>query len=209
MKSRLSQITAEQLGHYAKTLTANVENPDKQRESLKTQKRKLEDVLAIGYWLYRAVRRIEHNWRTEVLRGKTPYSPADAASIQGMWRQWIEPTPLCLERIRALETRGVKIRGSRQFKAIVEITKQLIAGNDAFFEDTENASRWFALTAKFRNSPREIRVDDQGRTYELTGERFVAPGSTAKDVLEAFSPIDESRTKSLGEVIASRSKNGV
>ncbi len=102
------------------------------------------------------------------------------------------------------------IRRARQFKTFAAAAAEIIAGNDTFFDDTEKASRWFAVTAKFRNSPRPIYGDAQGRLFEAnTGERYVAPGTTPENVLKALSPVDETQTRSLDEVIASRAKNGL
>jgi hypothetical protein len=153
------------------------------------------------------VRQIENNWRNEVLSGLTPYSPNEEKSIRDMLVQWSLPTQKCLDQIRMLRENGFKVEGARLFEGYVQAASQILAGDNTFLEDTEKAWRWLALTSKYRTSPRPVRIDEQGRMYEITGERFVPPGLTAADVAKAFSSIDESRARPLSEIIASRAKN--
>ena len=209
MRSPLPQIAARAFGNYARGLTCDAAPVGSHKGSYKSRARRLERVLDIGNWLYRAVRRIENNWRNEVLDGLTPYSPDDEQSIRAMWTQWLAPTQKCLDEIRTLRESGVKVRGARLFEGYVQAASQILVGNDAFFEDTEKAWRWSALTANFRSSPRPVRVDEQGRMFEITGERFVPPGLTAADVANACSPTDESRARPLRDIIAARAKNGL
>ena len=48
--------------------------------------RRLEEVLAVGNWLYEAVRLVERNWRREVIEGKTLYDPSEETSIMDSYR---------------------------------------------------------------------------------------------------------------------------
>ena len=209
MRSRLSEMGVSIVGDYANELNSEPYLQAKRGRSLKKQARQLENVITIGNWLYRSIRRIEHNWRTEVLQGRTPYDPNEEKSIGDMLRQWTVPSLRCLDEIESLQRQNVPVRGARNFQAYCAAASEILAGRDTFFDDTARAWQWSALTARFRSSPRPVSVDDMGRVFELSGARFVPAGLTREDMRDALSGRDEGDTKSLDEIIASRPKNGL
>lgn len=208
MRSRLSDMSVMVVGDYANKLKSASYLKAKRDRQRRRQSQYLSDVLAIGNWLYKSVRTIEHNWRAEVLEGKTPYDPKEENSIVDMLRQWMTPCPQCLKESKSLEQQGIKVRGSVIFRAYHAAAAEILAGRNGFFDDAETAWKWSILTAKFRTSPRVVRMDEAGRLYEMTGERFVPIGITPERVLRAFADVDERQTRTLDEIIASRATNG-
>jgi hypothetical protein len=209
MRSRLSDLGVLAVGDYAGDLSSKPYLRAKREHRYKSQSRQLADVIAIGNWLYKGVRLIEHNWRTEVLEGKTPYDPGEEKSIGDMLRQWMKPCPQCLEEIQFLGDQGVKVRSAVNFQAHCKAASEILAGRNAFFDDQEKAWKWSVLTAGYRPSPRPVRVDDAGRVFEMTGERYVPAGLTQEDVRRAFSGVGEGRTRTLNEIMATQVKNGL
>ncbi len=57
--------------------------------------------------------------------------------------------------------------------------------------------------------PRPVRVDDEGRIFELTGERFEIAGLAPADVLEALEDERAGRVRPLREIMASHGRSGV
>jgi hypothetical protein len=76
-------------------------------------------------------------------------------------------------------------------------------------EDVEEAARRAALTAGSRPSPRPVRVDEEGRIFELTGERYEMPGLSPEDVRQGKAEVEAGQTVSLKELIAKRHANGL
>jgi hypothetical protein len=60
-----------------------------------------------------------------------------------------------------------------------------------------------------RDVCRFVRVDDDGRIYEMSGEPFNMPGLTPADILESFEDERAGRMRPLKEVIASRLGRGI
>ncbi len=57
--------------------------------------------------------------------------------------------------------------------------------------------------------PRPVRVDDEGRIFELTGERFETTGLAPADVLEALEDERAGRVRPLREIMASHGRSSV
>ena len=163
----------------------------KRREAVKL--RRLEEVLAIGNWLYESVKLIERNWRAEVLEMKTPFDPDDARSIADSYCQWAQPRQRCLEEIRVFEGKKNEVRGAREFRKYCAEVSRILAGDYPFFDDASKAGRWAALTATVRQSPGSIRIDEDGKIFEMTGERFNMPGLEPADILEALEDVKHGR----------------
>jgi hypothetical protein len=171
--------------------------------------RRLEEVLVIGNWLYDSVRLIEHNWRTEVIEGKTPYDPEEARTIREFLAQWVQPCRRCLDEINLFESKGFEVRGSKEFKRHCAEAVDILGGHNPFFEDADKAGRWAALTAKHRVAIRPVEVDESGRIFERTGERFTMPGLEPTDILEAIEDEHAGRVRPLREIVASRGQHGI
>jgi hypothetical protein len=212
MRSRLPELVLVALPTYASALDKPVHQQSKRTsraKSLKLRIHRLEKVLAIGNWLFEALRLIENNWRTEVLERKTPYNPDEAGSILDFYRHWAQPCRRCLDEIEALESEGGLARGAKKFRRYCEQATDILMGDNPFFEDAEKAGRWAAVTAKYREACRPVRVDEDGRIYEMSGERFNMPGLTPADILESFEDERAGRMRPLKEVIASRQNHGI
>jgi hypothetical protein len=63
--------------------------------------------------------------------------------------------------------------------------------------------------ASLHKSIRPVRVDDQGRIFEMTGEQIVMPGLEPDTILRALKDARLGRTRSLKEMIASRNHDGI
>ena len=133
-------------------------------------------MLAIGNWLYDAVRLVETNWRKEVLEGKTVYDPKDEALILDYFRQWSAPCHRCHQEIMRFQSKTTKIDGADRFLSHCTEAKEILAGHNPFFDEASNASRWASITEFLRPKARPVRVDEQGRLFEMNGEQFVFPG---------------------------------
>jgi len=178
-------------------------------KAMQSRLRRLEDVLALGNWLYESVRLIEHNWRTEVLERKTPFDPHDAKSIGELYAQWAQPCRRCLDEIKVLEEKKFDVRGTKEFREHCTEVSEIIQGNNPFFEDAKLAGQWAALAAKYREAIRPVEVDTSGRIFEVTGERFNMPGLEPADILEAIEDERAGRVYSLKEIVASRKQHGI
>jgi hypothetical protein len=178
-------------------------------KNLKPRVRRLENVLAIGNWLFKSIRGIENNWRTEVLERTTPFDPNEALSILEFFRQWGIPCGRIEEEIRALESKGAEVQGADAFRRYRLEAEEILAGDNSFFEDAEKAGRWTAITAAHRQPYRAIQVDEDGRLFEMSGERFNMPGLTPADIREAREDERAGRMRPLKEIVASRKSYGI
>ncbi len=210
-------ITAIQIANYAAKLdrpikdrARNVKRGQRRVHSDRLAKRlaaiklgRLEDVLAVGNWLYTNVRGIEQNWRTEVLERKTPYRRDDSESIADLYSQWARECDRCLNEIRGFEAQEMHVRGAREFKAHCAEVTRVLSGDYPFFNDAEKAGKWAALTSELKENPRPVRIGEDGRIFEMTGERFNMPGLEPADILEALEDERAGRLHSYEEVFAS------
>ncbi len=169
----------------------------------------LHDVLVVGNWLYDAVHIIEHNWRTEVIEGKTPYDASEETAIMEFYRLWGQPCQRVISEIHKLRSKGHEVRGGEVFEANFEKASAILAGENPFYDDVDRAGLWAARTARFRQSPRPVRIDEAGRIFELSGERFVMPGLSPDDILQAMDDERAGRKRSLKDVLASRISHGL
>jgi hypothetical protein len=165
--------------------------------------RRLEGVLAIGNWLYEALRLVEQNWRREVLEGKTLYDPKEEASMLESYRRWSGPCQRCLNEIAHFDAVLTAVEGGDQFKRYCIDAKQILAENNPFFHDPKNAARWAVVTAFLRPNPRPVRVEKDGRIFEDSGEQILMPGLEPARVLEALDDERAGRLHSFDEVVAS------
>jgi hypothetical protein len=63
--------------------------------------------------------------------------------------------------------------------------------------------------SSLRESIRPVRVDDQGRIFEMTGEQFIMPGLEPDTILRALEDARLGRIRSLKDIIASRNYHGI
>lgn len=212
MRSRLPEMILVALPTYASDLDAPLPPAPRFRlkaRNLERRVRRLENVLTIGNWLFRSIRVIENNWRDEVLKGATPYDPDEARSIREFFKQWAIPCGRIQGEIAALESKRAAVQGAEAFRRYCEEAEEILAGNSPFFDDAERSGRWAALTAAYREPCRPISVDEEGRIFELNGERFHMPGLTPADILEAREDERAGRMRPLKEIIASRQSHGI
>ncbi len=154
---------------------------EKQHDAVRL--RRLEGVLAVGNWLYESLRLVEQNWRSEVLEGKTLYHPKEEASMLESYRRWSAPCERCLNEIAHFDAVLVAVEGADQFKRYYIDVKQILAGNNPFFHDANNAVRWAGVTGFLNPKPRAVRVDEEGRMSETTGEPLAFPGLEPERIL--------------------------
>lgn len=94
MKNRLPELTMAVIARYDAGLDDVRHAKAKGRaakERHRVARRRLEQVLVVGNWLFRSIRLIERNWRAEVSSGQTPYNPTDDQTIRDYYRQWAIP----------------------------------------------------------------------------------------------------------------------
>lgn len=170
---------------------------------------RLEQVLGIGNWLYRTVRLIEHNWRTQVMEGKTLYDPNEDNEIMDLYRQWMLPCQRCTNQIDSFISRRFPVQGGDEFKKNYMEARNILAGHNPFFDDDDNATRWAGLTAFLRPQPRTVHVDDDGRIFDASGDELSIPGLEPKRMLQARDEMRTGTRRTLNEIIASRNRNGI
>lgn len=171
--------------------------------------RRLEGVLAIGNWLYESMRLVEQNWRREVLEGKTLYDPKEEASMLESYRRWSAPCQRCLNEIDHFDATLTSVEGGDEFKRHCIDAKQILAGNNPFFHDERNAAQWADVIAFLRPNPRPVRVEEDGRIFEMSGEQFLMPGLEPADILESLEDERAGRLHSFDEVVASLDQHEV
>jgi hypothetical protein len=172
----------------------------RKREAEELKRRRLEEVLAFGNWLYDAVRRVERNWRSHVMQGTTLYDPAEETLILGYYRQWTRSCDRCEAEIAHFDSDQQEVRGAVDFRARCIEARKLIEGENPFFADMRNKRRWDAATEFLRPSPRPVMTDREGRIFERTGERLSMPGLEPADILEALEDERAGRVHSFEEV---------
>jgi hypothetical protein len=86
---------------------------------------------------------------------------------------------------------------------------EILEGDHPFFEDAKKAGRWAALTSNSREPHRPVKVDERGRIFEMTGERFNMPGLEPADILEAIEDERASHVRSLKEIMAAHNQQGI
>jgi hypothetical protein len=221
--SRLSEMLLSQVRNYAAKLdqpiirqSRNAKGGTLRRRKDRLKKirdairlRRLEEVLAVGNWLYEMVRLVERNWRREVIEGKALYDPSEDTSIMDFFREWSAPCDRCLREIDLLNSKRLRVEGADRFKLHCVEASRVLAGQSPFFDDASNATRWAAVTAFLRPDPRPVRVDEDGRIFEMTGERFQMPGLEPADILAALDDEREGRLHSFDEVVASLKKHEI
>ena len=212
MRSRLPEMAIASLGHFAIGLDDPRYQARKRRLRVKSRfhaRHRLENVLAVGNWLYDAIRLIERTWRDEVLEGKTPYDQGEERSIMELYQQWTVPCRRCLDEIDWFKSKGFPVRGERAFRKHGSEVSEILSGDKKPFEDAEQSTLWAALTANTRPNPRMVRVDEHGLIFEMTGQRFVMPGLEPEDVLQGIADAESGRVRPLKDIISARDEHGV
>lgn len=205
MRSRLPEMAILSVANYAKALESpryRLLKPRSKHQELIRGARRLEGVLAIGNYLFHAIARIESNWRAEVLDGRTPYDPNEDRSIGEMYAQWSAPCQRCLREVRRF--RGFVIRGSKEFARHCDEVGEILSGVRKPFEDPDRLARWEQIVASSRPNPRPIRIDDQGRIFELSGSRFTMRGLEPEVILQGLADAEAGRLIPLSRIIAER-----
>jgi len=168
---------------------------------------RLEQVLGIGNWLYEMVRLVEHNWRTEVLNGKTLYDPREDESIMDLYRQWELPCQRCVDGIKYFVSKRFKVQGGDKFQSYCMEAKNTLSGHNPFFDDVDNADHWAKVTAFLFPRPRPVRMDAEGRIFEMSGEQLVVPGLDQERVLKVREEMRDGQRRTLKEATESRNHN--
>ncbi len=220
--SRLGEFFVGEMPNYAAKLDSPISvdhatfsrrilnwkrSAEKRQEMVKL--RRLEGVLAIGNWLYESMRLVEQNWRREVLEGKTLYDPKEEASMLESYRRWSAPCQRCLNEIDHFDATLTSVEGGDEFKRHCIDAKQILAGNNPFFHDERNAAQWADVIAFLRPNPRPVRVEEDGRIFEMSGEQFLMPGLEPADILESLEDERAGRLHSFDEVVASLDQHEV
>lgn len=209
MRSRLPEMAIAYLGNFATGLD-DPKYRQRKRAKLRAYRigavRHLENVLAVGNWLYDAVRLIEKNWRREVLEGKTPYDPNEDRSIMELYRQWAVPCRRCLNEINGFKAQGFSVRGERAFTKNCSEVSDILSGNRNPFENSEQARLWAALTANTRQNPREVRVDEHRFIFDTNGNRIVMSGLEPEEILQGIADVENGRVHSLKDIVSARPK---
>jgi hypothetical protein len=171
--------------------------------------RRLEEVLAVGNWLYRAVRLVERNWRNEVIAGKVLYDPAEEESIATFFHQWYAPRDRFTKELSHFASQRIKVVGGDEFERNCVEAQAILAGRNPFLDDPSHAARWAVLTAFRHPDARPIEFDDEGRVFEMTGEELTIPGLKPERVLQARDEMRIGQRRTLREIVASRKSNGI
>ena len=171
--------------------------------------RRLEGVLSVGNALFQMIRRVEKNWRDEVLTGKTLFDPNEEKQIVGYFKEWLAPTERCLGEIKVISRRHPAVEGADEFQKNCVEAKNVVIERSSFFDDAENAKRWERATAFIRPKAESIRVDEQGRIFDSAGKQIIAPGLEPAKVRDARSKIQGGRRRTYGELAASQAPDGI
>ena len=127
--------------------------------------RRLENVLAVGIWLYERFHCVERNSRKEVLDGKTIFDPSEEASIMAFFSQWLAPCDRCMAEIERFASAGTTIDGGDRFRGYCEEARKVLWDAVRFFDDANDAARWDRVTAFIRPDPRAVRVEMKERSH--------------------------------------------
>ena len=206
MQSRFREIFV-MMARYADELHEPVPSKPKRsrlKHFLKMKDRlpelsRLEKVLGIGNWLFEMVRLIECNWRTEVLNGKTVYDPQEDESIMEFYRQWVSPCQRCIEEINYFVSKRFEVQGSDKFQRYCMEAKNILSGHNPFFDDADNADHWAKVTMFLFPQPRPVRVDDDGRMFEESGNQLAVPGLDQERVLRVREEMRSGQRRTLKE----------
>jgi hypothetical protein len=171
--------------------------------------RRLEGVLGVGNALFQMIRRVESNWRTEVLSGKTLFDPNEEKQILGFFSEWLVPMERCVAEIKVLSGRHAAVEGSDEFRKNCVEAKNVVVGRSSFFDDAGNAERWEGVTSFMRPKAESIRVDELGQIFDSTGTQIIAPGLEPDKVRESRSKIRSGRRRTYQEVVASQAPDGI
>jgi hypothetical protein len=171
--------------------------------------RRLEGVLGVGNALFQMIRRVEKNWRNEVLAGKTLFDQNEEQQILSYFTEWLSPTERCLGEIKVMGRRHPAVEGADEFQKNCVEARNVVIGRSSFFDNKENAKRWEGVTSFMRPKAESICVDEQGRVFDSTGKQIVAPGLEPGKVREARSQIRGGRRRTYGELVASQAPDGI
>jgi hypothetical protein len=208
MRSRLPDIAIMTVGWYAEQLDRthprrNPANTTVRQEKIRAVRR-LERVLVVGNFLFQSIKKIEQNWRTEVLDGRTSYDPNEDRSIAEMYSQWSAPCARCHREIERFRSNGIRVRGSKEFDRHCVEAEEILSGVREPFKNPATATRWREIVAASRPNPRHVRLDATGRILEMSGERFEMPGLEPEAILEGLADEEAGRIFPLSQIIADR-----
>ena len=171
--------------------------------------RRLEGVLGVGNALFQMIRRVEKNWRNEVLTGKSLFDPNEEKQILGFFKEWLTPTERCLGEIKVVSRRHLAVEGADEFQKNCVEAKNVVIGRSSFFDDAENTKRWEGVTSFMRPKAESIRVDEQGRIFDSTEKQIEAPGLEPGKVREACAKIQGGRRRTYEELVVSQAPDGI
>ena len=79
----------------------------------------------------------------------------------------------------------------------------------AFLRNADAPLAVLIRDAEFRDPLRSVEIDESGRIFEMTGERFNMPGLEPANILDALDDERFGRVRSLKEIIAARGQHGL
>jgi hypothetical protein len=189
MQTTLSGISIQSVGAYADVLKSP--RGRLRSKQLKTKARQLEEVIAVGRFLFLQVRKIEANWLSAIALGKADFDPSDDALILAMHRHWLEPTQEVIRQIESCEKQGKKVKSTMQFIKYIDRMNKLVI-------------QW----PNHRN-PRLVRIADDGRVFGIDGTLLSCPGLEPEKVKQGIADDVAGRVRSLREIIRDREANAL
>jgi len=208
MRSRLPEMTIVSLSRYANSLSESTYVKARSRGGKRNQLlalRKLENALVVGNWLFNEIYLIERNWRQEILAGKTDYDLMEDASIREFYWQWSQPCRQCLNEIAVFEGAHMRVHEAAKFRKHCQEASETLSRSVPPMKD-EDLMKWNQIVERAKPNPRPVRVDIEGRVFELTGERISLDCLDPRKVAKGMKDESEGRTRSLREVVADRRK---
>jgi len=209
MKNRLPELTMAVIARYDAGLDDARHAKAKGRaakERHRVARRRLEQVLVVGNWLFRSIRLIERNWRAEVSSGQTPYNPTDDQTIRDYYRQWAIPCSRCLKEIQRLRSQVYRIHGVSEFEKNCDSVHEILAHLEKPLLDLEHSSPKSDPLTKAKGNPRAVHVDDSGRIFETTGEELSIAGLEPIKVARGLRDEQAGRLRSLKDIVATRAQ---
>jgi hypothetical protein len=147
----------------------------------------IEDRLTILKAFLNVVLRAEGRRREVFPLYEPPPDPALETRVKKSLRR-LERVCAKIDRsIRWLEQRSYTVEGTSEFRRLWTILK-------------------LQVHECGRPRPRPIRVDPDGRLFEMTGEPIVIPGLGPEEVLERLADIEANPGRLLEEIIAERKR---
>jgi hypothetical protein len=169
---------------------------------LKDQRRQFVELIKQGNSLFENLRLEERAWRMRIIRGEELYDEAVEQKLMDGYNLWSDQSLDLLERIDSIETEQRAIRGEDSFRAHIDEAEEILFENNPIFREGDFAARWYAAIDFRIPKPRPVRVDSEGRIFEMTGEQITMPGLEPDAVLEALEDERAGRLHSLEDVLS-------